>query len=271
MLHPQIDQILERLTRSSMRFGMYSNGTTMRPKSVALLQGAAWIRLSADASSPETHRAMHVYPLGGTDFRQLLHNVRALAGGRAELGVSFILDPINHHEVNDAADLFLESGAQFIEFKPKYLPNYVLDVDWLRGASDTIRRQLASARARWGARVQVNNQILQLLESDSVIPPLTTRPRPCLTSLLRMVISTHGCYTCTPFRGEQERALGSIFDSSLREIVDSVARHALLDHPCSRLCAYHAQNEYLLATDVVGVGSAGTPDTPPANAQDYFI
>jgi MoaA/NifB/PqqE/SkfB family radical SAM enzyme len=270
MLHPHIDRLLQRLSDSPMRFSIYSNGTAIRDESFPLLENAAWVRLSADAATPETHRAMHVYRDRG-DFQRLLRSVATLAGGRTEVGVSFILDPVNSHEAGDAADLFLETGAHFIEFKPKYLPNYVLDVEWLRSVSQSIREQLTTARARWGNRVQVNNQILQLLEEDSVVVPLTTAPRRCLTSLLRLVVSTHGCYTCTPFRGESERAVGNILESSLREVVDSAARRALLDHPCSRLCAYNAQNERLLTADMVGVDWVALADAAPHAAQDFFI
>jgi wyosine [tRNA(Phe)-imidazoG37] synthetase (radical SAM superfamily) len=271
MLHPQIHRILERLAQSSMRFGIYTNGTTPWIELIRLLGAAAWVRLSADAATPATHRAMHVYPAGRPDFERLLTNLHILADTGTEVGISFILDPVNHQEIAAAADLFLDAGAHFIEYKPKYLPNYVLDVDWLRAVADPLRRQLDSARHRWGQRVQMNTQILALLEPDGVVPPLTTPPRPCRTSLLRLVVSTHGCYTCTPYRGESERALGSIFESSLREIVDSAARRALLDHPCSRLCAYHAQNEALLALEAGRGDAFVTADRSAFDPQDYFI
>jgi hypothetical protein len=85
------------------------------------------------------------------------------------------------------------------------------------------------------------------------------------------VVSTHGCYSCTPFRGEAERAVGDILTQSLREVVASARRRALLDHPCDRLCAYHRQNDALLALD--GAEPPPWPEDGSAapSGQDFFL
>ncbi len=58
-------------------------------------------------------------------------------------------------------------------------------------------------------------------------------------------------------------------EQSLREVVESAARRALDHRTCSRCCAYHHQNEYLLRLET------GAERIPGGHAlvgeQDYFV
>lgn len=252
LLHPHIDALLSRIVDAGIQYGLYTNGTIVGERAWRWLPHAAFIRVSADAATAATHRRMHVYPAGRTDFAQLLSNVERLASQVPDLGISFILDEENHREVALAADTFLSRGAAFVEYKPKYLPGYHADTAWLQSAAVEIRRQLDAAAARWRDRIVLNNQLPRLLTPSPDARPLETPARACLASLLRLVISTHGCYTCTPYRGEPERRVGDILQQPLRAIVESSARLATVERLCNRRCAYHEQNEWLLAAQAGG-------------------
>jgi MoaA/NifB/PqqE/SkfB family radical SAM enzyme len=269
LLHPQIDRIMTRLAESTIRYGLYTNGVLIKPVIWPSLSRAAFVRVSVDAATPATHALMHGYPADRGDFDCVVRHVRRLSEVQGDVGVSFVLTPGNAHEIAAAADCFLNAGARFIEYKPHYLPGYGLDTIWLRSAAAHVCTEIDRSRARWGARIVVNNQIDATL---ACLPEtLRTAPRTCLTSLLRLVISTHGCYTCTPYRGEAERRVGDILEQSLRDVVDSCARHRLLQCACGRLCAYHEQNEWLLSADR-GEQATGDRRGPlPSVPQDYFI
>ena len=244
LLHSRFDSFLEELNHTGIRFGIYTNGTHVPDSYVEPLKRAAFLRISVDAARPETHRRMHGYPASRHDFDDVLRNVKRLAG-IGDIGISFVLDAENVDEIDEAADVFLTQGARFIEFKPKYLPGYGVEGDWLRSEAGLIWKKLDRAVRRWGDRVVLNSQVPRLLEGEKC-PTLVVTPRLCRTSLLRLVISTHGCYTCTPYRGEAERRVGDIMTQSLREVVESAERKALDHSTCSRCCAYHNQNEFLL-------------------------
>jgi MoaA/NifB/PqqE/SkfB family radical SAM enzyme len=268
-LHPDIEKLLSRLARSPVRFAIYTNGTCIGADAWPALSRAAFVRVSADAATARTHRAMHAYPSGRADYVTLIANVERLSRLGSDIGISFVLEPRNHTEIASAADCFLSLGAHFIEYKPRYLPGYEVDAIWLRSAAAVIAAQIAAARRRWGERVVVNNQIERIVFSDGRASPLHTAPRPCRTSLLRLVISTHGCYTCTPYRGEPERRVGDIQEQPLLAVVESAARRALIDRACDRVCAYHDQNEALLAED--GGVAVCAPTLDSMRPQDYFI
>jgi MoaA/NifB/PqqE/SkfB family radical SAM enzyme len=267
-LHPHIGELLARLNSSRMHYGIYTNGTRIKSEFMGLLRHSAFVRVSADAATEPVHRRMHGYPDYRHDFVALTRNLERLAPIADDLGVSFILDRPNYQQIEAAADLYLSLGVHFIEYKPRYLPGYAVDTDWMRTAAPVIDQQISRARERWGPRVVLNSQVEQLLAGGPA-RSLVTHARPCRTSLLRLVVSTHGCYTCTPYRGEAERAVGNIFEQTLREVVESMARRALVDRPCHRLCAYHQQNEELLAIEA---GIHPLPGrTAPATPQDYLI
>lgn len=269
LLHPEIDRVLGRLADSPIRYGIYTNGVLIKPVLWPSLSRAAFVRVSVDAATAPTHALMHGYPAFRGDFDRVVDNVRRLGERQGDVGVSFVLTAGNAHEIAAAADCFLAAGARFIEYKPHYLRGYGLDTIWLRSAAAQLRGEVDRARARWGARIVVNNQIDPALVClpDS----LGTAPRTCLTSLLRLVISTHGCYTCTPYRGEAERRVGDILVQSLRDVVESCARHRLLQCACGRLCAYHEQNEWLLRTDRGEEAMGDLRGPTPSALQDYFI
>jgi len=261
--------LLSRLVDSGIQYGLYTNGTIVGERVWRWLPHATFIRVSADAATAATHQRLHVYPAGQTDFSDLLSNVERLAGHVPDLGISFVLDEENYREILLAADTFLPRGAASVEYKPKYLPGYRADTAWLQSAAASIRSQLDLAVSRWQDRIVFNNQLEDLLSANPAASSLETPPRTCLTSLLRLVISTHGCYTCTPYRGEPERRVGDILQQSLRGIVESCARHATVGRLCNRRCAYHEQNAWLLAAE-----AGGALPGPPLHAgpgQDGFI
>jgi MoaA/NifB/PqqE/SkfB family radical SAM enzyme len=270
LLHPQIDLLLAKLARTSIRFGIYTNGTRIPDPILQSLGEATFVRISADAASAGTHRKLHVYAERRSDFEVLVRNVERLAPLVPDLGISFVLDPSNHLEIESAADIFLGAGARFLELKPIYGRGYTLDLAALAPLVEAIRRQVLAARSKWKERVVLNNQIESLLGGEAPAP-LRVAPRRCLTSALRLVVSSHGCYTCTPFRGEAERAVGDILTQSLREVVASARRRALLDHPCDRLCAYDRQNDALLAQDDGRLEPRPVDGAAAPSGQDFFL
>jgi MoaA/NifB/PqqE/SkfB family radical SAM enzyme len=268
LMHPGAADVITRLARSDIAVGIYTNGTVISNALRKALRGVSWLRLSADAGSAQTHRLMHGYPASRNDFTRMLKNLRALSPDIPDIGCSFILDPLNVHEIELAADVLLDAGAMFVEYKPKYLPNYEVDTAWLLDRREAIGEALAAARRRWAGKVIVNAQIEALLSRQS-LPKLTVPPRQCRTSLLRMVISTHGCYPCTPYRGVADHGFGDIRTQPLREILNSARRRQLMQLPCTLKCAYDSQNEFLLSIDTTN--DLAAPPERAARSQDSFI
>lgn len=268
LMHPGIARVLDRFARSPIQLGMYTNGSILPPKLVKPVGSMAWVRVSADAGTAETHRKMHAYTHQRDDFAKLRETLRALSGTVPDLGVSFILDPLNVHEIAQGADVLLGAGAHFIEYKPKYLPNYTVDTEFLIDHAEIIEESITAAQQNWGPRVVLNNQISGLLDGQGE-PRLERDPRPCLTSALRMVVSSHGCYSCTPYRGESERRFGDVLTQSLRTILRGPRRVALIGRPCTRRCAYDAQNDFLI--DLATTGRTLSVNVESARPQDAFI
>jgi MoaA/NifB/PqqE/SkfB family radical SAM enzyme len=264
LLHPGMRDLLRRLAASTIEVGLYTNGTLVKPL-LPELDALAWVRVSADAGSAGTHRLLHGYPHGRDDFDRMLDGLRELGRRVGDVGASFVLDPENVHEIELAADVLLPDGAHFVEYKPKYLAGYRVDGPWLREQRRHVVEALDRARQRWGDRVVVNAQVDGLLTTGA-LPSLHVAERPCHTSMLRMVVSTHGCYSCTPYRGEAERRFGDIRTQSLTEVLTSPDRQALVGSSCTRRCAYHDQNEALLARADGVTGTGPQPAVPRPQA-----
>jgi len=99
-LHPDFDKLLSKIVRTGIQYGLYTNGTCVTKEAWPWLPHAAFIRISADAATAETHRLMHVYPAARDDFSRLVSNVERLTGHVADVGISFVLDSKNYHEMS---------------------------------------------------------------------------------------------------------------------------------------------------------------------------
>jgi len=268
LLHPQIDVLLARLARSPLAVGLYTNGAAPGKRAQRHLTELDWVRVSADAGTALTHAMVHNYVPGRGDFDRMLDTIGRLGRAGVDVGTSFVLDRANADEVEQAADVLLGAGARFVEYKPKYLPGYAIDEVWLHRRRHELAAACERARSRWGDRVVFNNQLDALLRGRDATS-LRTERRPCVTSQLRMVVSTHGCYTCTPYRGEPERRFGDIGTRPLRDVLASVERRSLCSASCDRVCAYAGQNDFLL--DLAAGRARLEEPTAPRTAQDHFV
>src|SRR3972149_3060585 len=87
LINPNTRETIKELQEAGVRVGLNTNGV--------LLAGTEpdFVRVSLDACTPETFRAMH-----GTDFfDQVVENIRNYKG--KELGLAFLATAVTRHEI----------------------------------------------------------------------------------------------------------------------------------------------------------------------------
>lgn len=263
LLHDGFGAFVDRLHARGLRCGIYTNGSVLRETLFARLERFAFVRLSLNAGTAETHRRIHRYRTRRNDFDRACRFLRRVAASPVPTtGVSFVVLPENVIEIARAAALVRRLGAHYLELKPAYVADYRFDANAFTELLPRLRTEIAAAEALEGERFSLvlNRQLRDVLDGHTAAAAMTELPtaRPCLTSRLRLVVSPRGCFLCPPLRGRLDRSLGDATRTPLHEIWNGARHRRLLREPCALRCCYHAQNEALLAA------RRGEPLPPPA-------
>jgi len=107
-VHPNFNEIVAETAARGFKWGLVTNG--VRPKQ---LDTATWVRVSLDASTPETYsKIRRVDPY---HFHKACETIE-----RWQTGVGFVVTPENWHEVYDAALLAKYLGAKNIRIGAQF-------------------------------------------------------------------------------------------------------------------------------------------------------
>ncbi len=131
-LHPEIPVVLESIKARGFDYGMVTNGA-WRDKHfddiANLMREATWMRVSLDSATPETHCKVHVSR--ENDFEKACKAIKALSDAKATIGISFIVQQGNQHELREIAKLGAKLGADYVRyggvvFEGDYIPDIEL-------------------------------------------------------------------------------------------------------------------------------------------------
>lgn len=121
-LHPRFPEIVAALGAMGLQIGVFSNLGVARPGVLdALVRHCFFVRASIDAATAATHRLTH----GADDFDDVLAHLRAIIDRRGErthpiVGVQFVANHVNAHELPLAARLYRDIGVDYLTIKPAY-------------------------------------------------------------------------------------------------------------------------------------------------------
>lgn len=178
LLYPHLKDLLRFLKQDlNLDIGLYTNGNNLRdgvqrdgdsgPQDIAtwVLESCRFVRISLDAASAETHEKERGVP---DQFDRILDNIRSLvarraASGRAEptVGLQFTIDDNNVHEILQAAHMAKDLGADYLAYKPKYVPWHMRKDRWTAMQLDDIKEQLDAAQALADSGFQVHGKAQQ--------------------------------------------------------------------------------------------------------------
>ncbi len=123
-LHPDFGDLIEYTLELGLQFALVTNAVRLRPDWMPSLQQASWVRVSIDAGLPETYAAIR--GANPKTFGQVLEKVGWLAEGIREggrVGVGFVVTKENWHEVQRAAQLAKDAGADNFRISAVFQPD----------------------------------------------------------------------------------------------------------------------------------------------------
>lgn len=198
-LHPDFRAIMDATQQRSLDFAIFTNGSTLLHLAKAIPESCRYIRISLDAGTQATHKALH-----GAKANSLAEIGRALQLIRAQvpqtlLGLSYVVTEDNCREAAEAYELAKRWGIDQLFFKREVslerLPNG-FDIEWVDRLNDA------------GPSVFVRNSTAFRGHKTKV----------CHTSPLKAVVDPEGkLYICCARRSSDDM-IGDLRENSFSEI-----------------------------------------------------
>lgn len=245
-LNPALARVLEICKESQIRCGIYTNGTFTSELRETILGSCDFIRFSLEASNEGLYSRLH-RPQTKDAFRQVTQNIRALAdmkrekGQGPDIGISFLLDPLNLTDMVASAERARELGADYFQVKP------VIKKAWEKQRLTTeILEQAAKAYKQIESIATENFKVIIIKQKlDDIVSPSYGRSYPkCLGHFLSSVITADGkVYVCVEHRGLKKYVMGDLHQQEFYEIWNSQRRQEVINsinlNECQPGCKGH--------------------------------
>lgn len=131
-LHPDFEEIIDRIRESNMAVGLISNGLNIE-KVIPNIDSFEWIRISLDADNAYTFKRYK----GTEGFLNVMNNIEKLVRKkrRTLLSVGYVATRYNLRNIKDVVKRLRDMGVDYfyirpIEDNPKYAS--CNDIEWLK-------------------------------------------------------------------------------------------------------------------------------------------
>lgn len=128
LAYPYILETMKLILQNNIDLSIITNGQLLNGEVAKTLAKAKWVRISLDSSDAETYSKTRGIPLDS--FHKVCENIKNFASIKpkeCELGVNFVINHENSHQVYEAAKMISDLGANHIKYTAritKDLHNY---------------------------------------------------------------------------------------------------------------------------------------------------
>lgn len=122
LLHPDIVSILAGARRLGLKVALVTNGVLLSDDVVDAAAGASWIRISLDAATAATYAK--VKRSSPNSFDAVIRNIEKLIKHKGDtvVGIGFVVQEHNYHEILAAASLARNLGVDNIRISAAFTP-----------------------------------------------------------------------------------------------------------------------------------------------------
>ncbi|HRF10925.1 MAG TPA: radical SAM protein [Candidatus Accumulibacter phosphatis] len=235
-LHPDFPAMIERTAALGLAVGVVSNGSRLRQCANVLASHAAYVRVSIDGPTPESHRRIH----RSSDFYEVVQGVAALVAARGVkrhpvVGLSFALDIHGMALGAEAIALGERLGVDYVLLRPPFFEEVGRTSTMTVAEARRVRAELARIATGYHGRLEVlignwvgdaeqNTESSPSLQASgrrdihaATAPPIEHRSGRCLASPLLAVVTAEGMlYGCCNLRALSCWSMGRLdYDAGL--------------------------------------------------------
>lgn len=125
LIYPKIKECLDRISKRGLQLALVTNGSLLTKDILDRVTNPKWIRFSMDSATEETRMNIHRSWKG--EFESTLANLQRVVDKKfddCKVGVSFIIQPGNIHEIAEAAELYKKIGVDNLRFSYAFTSKY---------------------------------------------------------------------------------------------------------------------------------------------------
>ena len=229
-LHPDFGTMVKRAVHLGFSVGVVTNGSKLGMWASILAEHAAYVRISIDGPTPESHERIH----GSKDFESILDGVKSLVEARRGrrhpvIGLSFAMDIHSMALADEAILLSKKLGVDYVLLRPPFFEEVgrepTMNVTeaqqvrcWLREVATNHSGSLDIMVGDWVGDAEQNAMQMKTLESAGrrdlhvgVKLPIEHRTGNCFASPLLAVITAAGeVYGCCNLRALTDWSYGRL-------------------------------------------------------------
>jgi len=231
-LNPILPKIMEICNNSSIRCGIYTNGTfKSQHLREVILHSCDFIRFSIEASNKDLYDRLHKPRVQGA-YEQVIKNIRKIValkrrtGAGPDIGISFLVHPLNWNDVIRSAKQAQELGVDYFQVKPvikKAWEHQDLTVELLQKVERLYDK--VNALETENFKVIIVKQKLD----DIVRVDYGRNYSRCLGHYLSSVITADAkVYICVEHRGLTKYEIGDLHEHSFYDIWNSPKRQEVI-------------------------------------------
>ena len=255
LLHNYIIEAVNFTKASGIDVAITTNGVLLDKFDLEkLLQPLTWLRISLDASTPETYAYLH--NTAPEEFTKVVENIRSVVhvknkiGLGVTIGVQFLLLPYNYPEVIDAVNMMKNLEVDYFVVKP--YSQHPSSVNKIRCNFDKEIPDLEIELSKYS-----NEKFEVILRKSAVESLKTDKPYDeCLgLDFITRITANGDVYPCNNFVGNKEFVFGNICTQSFSEIWEGKRRKEVVQKinqggyvsKCRKGCRLENINRFLTA------------------------
>jgi MoaA/NifB/PqqE/SkfB family radical SAM enzyme len=133
LMNSRFDDIAKIGCSLGLDQGTYTNGTLIHQHFDALKSTMKWVYVSLDAATRETYRRIK----GADLFDNVVSNISLLEGGKAKVGVGFLVSRENVDEAVEFVKICQGLNVDYLQFRPVVVEG--LSREWLKEVMDCLK------------------------------------------------------------------------------------------------------------------------------------
>lgn len=219
-LWAHFDELIENLGIAGRDIALVTNGSNLSDKRIDLLcKYCLWIRISMDASNGALHKKIH--RTANYDFDRRIESIKKLVKNKPKeliLGISFIINPENYSDIEDAARFYKSLGVNNIRFSWLYDSSgtaglTIPQIDAAKSLMDKLMQELSDET--FGMTYQGDR-------TDLYTKPNTDFKTCYIQRFVWAIGADMQVYPCCIMKYHPDYAFGSLKSHTLKELIDKM-------------------------------------------------
>ena len=245
LVHPRIKDIFRETFKRGLEVSLVTNGMALDEELCDILGDAAWVRVSVDCATPDVYSFIRNVP--SKMYDHTIENIKMLVKHRRKsiIGVGFVVEKENYHQIYDAAKMFKEIGVDNFRISAAFTP---MGFKYFETFLDEAKKQAKAAESFTDEKYTVFN-----LFNDRIVDTFegTQNYHNCpVKDLLSYIGADYNVYTCCTLAYNDKGLIGSIKDQSFKDLWESSEKQLMFDNHdpavrCQHPCMYKNKNEFI--------------------------